>query len=48
MDTHTFYAVIVATCLTLVGIRWFAVRDKKDWYKTKQYTTLLEVYVLRF
>lgn len=33
MDTNTFYAVISATCFTLVGLWWSVVRDKSEWLK---------------
>ena len=33
MDTNTFYAVISATCFTLVGLWWSVVKDKSEWLK---------------
>jgi hypothetical protein len=33
MDISTFYAVISATCFTLVGLWWAVVKDKQEWLK---------------
>ncbi|NWG05443.1 MAG: hypothetical protein HXY35_02020 [Chloroflexi bacterium] len=33
MDTSTFYAMLSATCFTLVGLWWNVVRDKSEWMK---------------
>ncbi|HJS18649.1 MAG TPA: hypothetical protein VJ785_07860 [Anaerolineales bacterium] len=31
MDTNTFYAVMAATCFTLVGLWWSVVKSKPEW-----------------
>lgn len=33
MDTNTFYAVMAATCFTLVGLWWSVVKGKPEWFK---------------
>src|SRR5512144_473677 len=35
MDTNTFYAVMAATCFTLVGLWWSVVKDKSEWLKNE-------------
>ena len=35
MDTNTFYAVMSATCFTLVGLWWTVVRDRSEWLKNE-------------
>ena len=31
MDTNTFYAIMAATCFTLVGLWWSVVKSKPEW-----------------
>jgi hypothetical protein len=33
MDISTFYAVVSATCFTLVGLWWSVVKSKQEWFK---------------
>lgn len=33
MDINTFYAVVSATCFTLVGLWWSVVKDHPEWLK---------------
>ena len=33
MDISTFYAVVSATCFTLVGLWWSVVKNKPEWFK---------------
>jgi hypothetical protein len=36
MDTSTFYAVMAATCFTLVGLWWSVVKSKPEWLENEQ------------
>jgi len=31
MDISTFYAIMAATCFTLVGLWWTVVKSKPEW-----------------
>ena len=33
MDISTFYALVSATCFTLVGLWWSVVKDKPEWFQ---------------
>jgi hypothetical protein len=33
MEISTFYAVLSATCFTLVGLWWSVVKNKQEWFK---------------
>jgi len=33
MDISTFYAIVSATCFTLVGLWWSVVKSKPEWFK---------------
>jgi len=35
MDINTFYAIVAATCFTLVGLWWSVVKDKPEWLKNE-------------
>jgi hypothetical protein len=35
MDISTFYAVMAATCFTLVGLWWSVVKSKPEWLKNE-------------